>query len=305
MKSRLSIIFPFLLHTDHTSFNSKRNTALKLFTSLLVVPLFIFSACDDIPDGIVEPLRADFGVFGIEAPKQFLYSPTDSTFETKVEIANTQTVSKVICKVTTIDGSVTVHDNIEMKFKEELIPLAEQENLAVYSAEIPMSKSNPKGKYLIEYYVEDNIHQSPDNISKVGVHTFVYDNAQINYAPVLSDLSIPTAVTQGVAFNFSVKVSDQNGLSDIYLVYFKLYRPDGSLVMDTANNLDFFLMFDDGDEKHGDQTAKDGIYSLRNLFGTSSQTGTWKFEFTAIDRSSELSNTITHNMEVSASSSGD
>ena len=304
MKSRLSIIFPFLLLTDHTSFNSKRNFALKLFTQLFIALLFIFSACDDIPDGIVEPLKADFGVNVINAPEQFTYSAADSTLETSIAIVDYQTVGRVTCRVTNNDGTQTVYESVEMKFKEEARLGDEQKISAIYSAEIPMSKSNPKGKYLIEYYVEDNIHQSPDNISKVGVHTFVYDNAQINYAPVLSNLSMPGAVTQGESFNFSVKAADQNGLSDIYLVYFRLYRPDGTIV-EPQTGIDYFLMFDDGDTNHGDQKANDGVYSLRNSFGTGSQTGTWKFEFTALDRSGALSNTIIHNINVTAFSSGD
>lgn len=305
MKSRLSIIFPFLLHTDHTSFNSKRNTALKFITSFFIASLFIFSACDDIPDGIVEPLIADFSVYGIDAPELFTYSSADSLLETSVKIANTQTVGSVICRVMSIDGSATLYDDIQMKFKEEIIPLAEQKNLAVYSAEIPMSKSNPKGKYLIEYYVEDNIHQSPDNISKVGVHTFVYDNAQINYPPVLSNLSIPSEALWNVPFKFSIKVTEPNGLSDIESVYYELYRPDGTKMVNT-DGISLFPLFDDGKTaNNGDEKANDGTYTVYLVFPQNQPTGTWRFEFTAKDRSGELSNTITYNMLVTESSTGD
>ena len=76
-----------------------------------------------------------------------------------------------------------------------------------------------------------------------------------------------------------------NGLSDIDSVYTDFYSP---------NNPSAFrvLMFDDGDEAHGDLVAGDGIYSFKNIFQNAQ--GERKFEFWARDRAGALSNMITH-----------
>jgi len=158
-----------------------------------------------------------------------------------------------------------------------------------------MSRLNPNGKYQIEYFVEDNVNLPPNNSAKVGSALFTFDNNQNNLPPVISDVGLPASVNRGDSFLISVKVSDPNGLSDLYQVYFKLYRPDGSTV-DPGNGLSYFIMFDDG--TRGDQTAGDGIYSLQNSFGSTAQTGTWKFEFQAKDYGGKLSNVITQNLTV-------
>jgi len=101
------------------------------------------------------------------------------------------------------------------------------------------------------------------------------------------------------SFVFSIEASDLNGLADIEGVFFRLYRPDGSLVLDTQNSLDFFLMHDDGNtEVFGDLVAGDGIYTFKNLFAQTAPIGMWRFEFQAQDRRNVLSNKIIHNIVV-------
>jgi hypothetical protein len=58
-------------------------------------------------------------------------------------------------------------------------------------------------------------------------------------------------------------------------------------------------MVDNGDkEGFGDEKAGDGLFSFKNSFGTTSQTGNWRFEFQAKDKSNELSGVIIHNLQV-------
>jgi hypothetical protein len=121
-----------------------------------------------------------------------------------------------------------------------------------------------------------------------------------NFPPVISELVMPEEVNRGVQFVFTLAVFDQNGFSDIDIVYFTLIRPDKSIVyFDEENEIKEFPMFDNGDFNGiGDEEAEDGIYSLKNSFGETSQTGDWEFTFNAVDKAGQISNTITKTLKV-------
>ncbi len=297
MNSKFSNIFPFFMLAEVSSPNIKRIFILKRI--LFLFPLLILStSCDDIPNEVVELQHVLNKVININAPSSFIYNTSDSLMTVSVELEDVATISNVWAKVSSVDGEQVVAAQVELFDNGNSQQNGDQvSGDKIYSNKIPISKKYSNGKYIVDFYIEDNVHQSPDNISKAGSHIFSYNNNQTNYAPVISDLSIPSSVNKGVFFTFSVKALDPNGLNDIAQVYFKLYRPDGSLV-DPQNGFDYFLMVDDGDTNLGDQTANDGIFSFKNSFGTSSQTGTWKFEFQSKDRNGLLSNTIIHNMSV-------
>lgn len=118
-----------------------------------------------------------------------------------------------------------------------------------------------------------------------------------NQAPVLSDLiasaSISASDPQPV-MDLSVKAVDPDGVTDILRVYFDSYRPNGQPASGNP-----FLMFDDGNTAgiSGDTMAGDSVYSLRVQFG-GAPVGTYRFEFRAIDRSSDSSNVIIHHVQV-------
>jgi hypothetical protein len=146
--------------------------------------------------------------------------------------------------------------------------------------------------------VENNIQQSPENLAKVGTHIFNFDNLQINYPPKISDEYFPASVNIGQKFFFSVKAVDQNGPTDIDSVYYKLYRPDGSLVVN-SQGISKFLLFDDGVTTiTGDLVSQDGIYSNALTFPAGQPLGSWRFELQARDRSGEYSTKISHNLLV-------
>ncbi len=292
------MIFSFFLHTSV----SYRNFLRKIDLSprlLILILILIFSACEEIPDGIVEQTKVYNKVKNISAPQSFSYSVSDSSLLTRIEFEDSKYISKAWLKIRSLDGTVTVISSSEMKDNGNLPvngDLNAEDN--IFSARVGISKKYSSGKYLIEYYVEDNVKLSPENLSKVAVHSFDYNNNQISYTPVISNLTIPAAVNRGESFVFTIKAVDQNGPGDISQVYFKLFRPDGSLV-DPQNGLGYFLMVDDGNfDVFGDQTAGDGVYSFKNSFGTTSQTGNWKFEFQAKDKGNNLSNIITHFLNV-------
>ncbi len=296
------MIFSILSHINFFRFNPVKFSTLMLrrkpkflFISFLIIAAFVFSSCDKIPSGVVDSQIVDYSVEKIEAPVSVTYSKSDSSVTTTIWLANNESVNSVWCKISSLDGQIIINPSASFQFVYDMIPFSWQRDLKTYSAKFYMSKSNPSGKYQIEYFVENNINKSPNNTAKVGSALFTYDNNQNNLPPVISDVGLPTSVNRGDSFLISVKASDPNGLSDLYQVYFKLYRPDGSAV-DPGNGLGYFIMFDDG--SHGDQTAGDGIYSLQNYFGQTSQTGSWKFEFQAKDYGGKLSNVLTQNLTV-------
>ena len=135
-------------------------------------------------------------------------------------------------------------------------------------------------------------------LQRVARGSFNYNNGQNNVTPVISDLVCPNSINRGVDFIFSVTANDPNGLNDIESVSFKLFRPDGTIVEESPGDT-LFAMHDDGDlGTFGDSTAGDGVYSFKNSFALTAQTGNWKFIFQAEDRGGSLSNIIEHFISV-------
>jgi hypothetical protein len=163
----------------------------------------------------------------------------------------------------------------------------------IYSSYYTFSADAELGKWKFMLEAED---QSGELSNSISNETQITEN----FAPEISELIIPNEVDRGVEFIFSLTVSDQNGLSDINFVYFELRRPDGTLVyVDEDNTISTFPMFDNGDlDGAGDETEGDGIYSLKNSFGSTAQTGDWTFTFNASDNAGTVSNTITHILKV-------
>ncbi len=271
------------------------NKNLILF-ALLSIPLL---SCDKIPDGIVDVRTVDFKVLAITAPTSVSYSTADSTFNTSVKIENTESISSVWCKISSLDGTLLIQSQAPLYDDGNLSLHGDQtKGDGIYSTKFVMGKLTPIGKYQIEYFIEDNINHSPDNLKKIGTHIFTFNPGQINLPPVISDENFPLAVNIGQQFTFSVKAFDSNGPNDIDSVYYKLYRPNGTLVIN-SQGISKFMLFDDGNTSvHGDLTAQDGIYSAVLTFPSGQPTGTWRFELQAKDRSGKLSNIISSNMMV-------
>lgn len=294
------MIFTFLSHINFFRFNPAKLSTLMfrqksklLLISFSIITAFVFSSCDKIPSGVVDSQIVDYAVTKIVSPTSVLFTPSDSSVVTSVQFSNYGSIGNVWCKISLLDGTVIIKDNNTMT--DDGKDGDAKAGDGIYTSKFLMSKNNPSGIYQIEYFVTDNINLPPNNFAKVGSALFTYGNNQNNLPPVISDVGLPASVNRGDSFLISVKASDPNGLSDLYQVYFKLYRPDGSMV-DPGNGLGYFIMFDDG--SHGDQTAGDGTYSLQNYFGQTSQTGSWKFEFQAKDYGGKLSNVLTQNLTV-------
>jgi hypothetical protein len=272
----------------------------RVFTlSLSLIALLLMISCEEIGNETIEQSTFAYHIVGINAPTNFFYSAADSLLLTSIQFQDSEYIDKVWVSIKSLDGKVIITSRSEL-FDDGNIQkngdTKAKDN--IFSGKIGVSKKYSSGKYYVEFFLEDKIRKSPENITKVASHIFNYNNNQIQYSPVISNLSIPNTVNREQSFVFTIKVEDQNGLSDVSQVYFKLYRPDGTLV-DPQNGLGYFLMVDDGNlNVYGDQIAGDGIYSFKNSFSVTAQLGKWKFEFQAIDRSNRTSNIIIHELIV-------
>lgn len=262
---------------------------------LILILLFVLGliSCEEVPSETIEPGILNYTVLEITAPNFIVFSEEENSISTSVLIENSESVQNIWFNINTIDG-------LEEISKNNKLLSSDNSNIQTYNGKAILDNNLLTGKYEIEYYIEDNVRAVGENIYRVGTRQFQYQSEAENFPPIISDLIIPSVVEKSVAFIFSIKVSDPNGSSDIDEVYFELMRPDGSIVyLDQQNGLTKFPMFDNGDfEGAGDDKENDGIYSLKNSFGPTSQTGDWVFIFGAVDKSDSVSNTITHILKV-------
>lgn len=258
---------------------------------IIIISFFLlFYSCDKPYDQTIDYQLSNYQVESINAINSFSYSQNDSLLNISIKIKNYDSIDLVYINLKNYDASKYIYKGII------LIKVANN-SFAEFSNKIKMSKTFSSGKYVIEYFVKEKINSTE---RKVAEHLFNYDNKQVNYPPLISNLKIPSLVYRGDSFSFSIKVDDPNGLNDIDQVSFKLYRPDGSVVIPNQStpNIDYFLMVDNGDQNLGDDKANDGIYSFKNSFGQTSAIGNWTFEFQAKDKSGATSNVIKSIVEV-------
>jgi len=247
--------------------------------------LFMFG-CEKISDNLMPPKEVDYQITGITAPDTVNYAAQDSIVTTSVQISNPGTVQSVWCSVSSLDGSDIIYSQVYLQSSTD--GTGANSGAKNFSGNFVMNKNLADGIYQIDYFVENNAWQAPQNLTKVGFKIFRFKNIP---PPVIAINKMPSSVLTDSLFVISIKVTDVKGLKEISQVYFALYAPNGSYV----NN---YQMYDDGNSKvDGDQTAGDGIYSLMESFKPEN-TGTWKFEFQAKDIRNGLSNIIIQNIVV-------
>ncbi len=248
-----------------------------------ILLLFLLIGCDSVEDGIVDPGDIGFVVENISAPKELNYTDENTQVFTTITFSNTESIKRVWINIVSQDGVIEIIRNATM-----ISPYENDEK--TFALGVKMRIDDPSITYTIEYFVSTTLTEE----KKVASHDFKYDNMQNNIPPVISnplfyyeDESpvLRDTLENNKPFIFSIKVDDENGLNDIDSVYTDFYSPNNPSAIRV-------LMFDDGDEEHGDKVAGDGIYSYKNIFQNAQ--GERKFEFRARDRAGELSNMITH-----------
>jgi hypothetical protein len=254
-------------------------------TYLLFIPLLIWG-CEQTYDNVIDTSTENYQVSSIAGVKDTidLKVPGDSLLTPRLIFTTQSNVNKVYFNIYDPDNSVLNSFPIQM----------EEISNNIYENDFELQREYPIGNYSIKFSVTG----FDGNNKQVAVSNFYFNNGQDALPPVISNLVIPDTIARTISFIFSVTAYDANGLNDIESVNFVLYRPDNTVVEESPGDT-LFLMHDDGDLLfYGDSTANDGIYSFKNSFGDSSQTGNWKFIFQAIDRSDSLSNIIEHSLFV-------
>ncbi|MCF6268820.1 MAG: hypothetical protein L3J41_03835 [Melioribacteraceae bacterium] len=255
----------------------------KLFFILLLSLLFF--GCDGVDDSIVDPNDGEFSVADITAPTSLKYSGGNTKLNTSITFTDSKSIIRAWIKLASQDGTVVVTYQKDMEKSSE----------NKYSTSVAMDTLMPSLTYTIDYFYQTELQEK----KKIASHNFVYDNMQNNIAPVISnplfyyideDPMLRDTLENNKEFIFSIDVDDANGLSDIDSVYTYFYSPNNPSAL-------LFILYDNGDDKNGDETAGDGIYSGKNIFAQGTE-GNRKFEFLARDRAGLLSNTITHNVVV-------
>ncbi len=262
----------------------------KIYVAIL---LFAFiSGCEKSFDDVVDIAASGYQVTGtnVYTSNTFKYVVGDSLITIYLSLNSSDGVGSVFCDVIASDETKLNSDPFYLLDNGSSANGDERAGDSRFTNKFPLSRQNPIGTYKINYFITDK-----ENVTKlVAEQQFIYDNGQANIAPVISNLILQDRVGRDTSFIFTLTANDSNGLNDIDVVYFELYRPDSTLVEDPPNSGNTkLLMHDDGDSEHyGDNVAGDGIYSFKNSFSNTASTGTWRFVFNAKDRGGLLSNTI-------------
>ncbi len=261
---------------------------------VLPVTVFIFFwGCDKIPGEIIETRDADESIVSINAPSLIQFTDEDSTFITTIELRETSYIDSMNVVILNSRGENELGRSF--RFSDSGDP-AFGDTLAgdgIYSAKPYMISAMANGNYILEYR-----KSTADVVNKrIAQVTVELDNRKQNYPPVISNLVMPETINRDVNFVIKLSVSDPNGLANLSMVAFKLTRPDGTQSID--GNSEYWFLVDNGDISiWGDEIRNDGIFSRKSIFPQSLQTGTWTFEFRAVDKANAVSNIITHYMVV-------
>jgi len=259
----------------------------------ILLSLFVFVSCENIPSDVIETAEADFKLVSLNAPAEFVYTQQDSTFETTIEFSNPHSISRVWFNIITEDGTTMLKQNVAM-IGGSLTNWDQTSEIRGYYGSTILGKGIPTGNYITEYYVEDNVSSGNDKVHKIASHNFLFISGQQNKPPVISNLIAPDSVVVVAPrslINLHITVEDENGLLDIREVYFMVFGPGST----TGNKVS---MFDDGQEANGDDTADDGIFSRIIEVTPTNTKGEYRFEFEAVDRAGAVSNKIIHLLQV-------
>jgi hypothetical protein len=261
---------------------------------LILIP-FIFWGCQKDFNTVIDTQSVNSQVIKVTMADSISYKQTDSLIVVSIQLNSSSGIKSVSANIIASDltqlndSPLILYDNGDIPDNGDT---TKGDN--IFSNKFPLSRYYPNGTYTVLYFITDN----SNNTQMAAVHSFIYNNLQTAIAPVISNLNMPDTVSIGASFTFSVKVTDGNGLSDIDSVYYILYKPDGTLIVN-AQGISKFPLSDNGDTGvSGDVTAGDGIYTMKLTFPSGQPTGSWKFELIAVNREGLTSNIITHKVVV-------
>jgi hypothetical protein len=210
----------------------------------------------------------------------------------------TTEIKTVQCSVTKDPSSSSLGDGA---LHDDGIPPDQIANDSVYSGYVNFKINRADvGGYWITFWSENRsgyIH-SQDQHYQSNIILLPLQIVRFNHAPILSNLQADTLVSLGGVdhvLQLRITVSDSDGQSDIRMVFFNSFKPDGSPSSGNPQS-----MYDDGNANQisGDLIAGDGIYGLKISLPKTTTIGTYRFEFQAMDRSFDYSNVIIKNIVI-------
>jgi len=275
--------------------NNMINKILLKFISLISISLLLFVGCEKDFSTVYSPQLNEIQVSSLNEYNLIVFNSSDPSVTFSIKFSTAIGLKKVSINILSPFNEKINNSEIELFDNGNIINNGDSVSSDLrYSNKFLFSSNFDNGTYNVEYKIFQN-----DGSSKIiAAQHFVYDNGKNNTAPTISNLIQQDTVQTNVQFSFSVMVSDPDGLNDIKEVYYELYMPNGTKVVN-SQGISKFPMFDDGDTaSNGDVTANDGKYTVYLTFPNTVTTGSWKFDFTAQDKAGHLSNTITHNVEV-------
>lgn len=261
-----------------------------LFLSLAFLALI---GCEKKFDTVIDSHTINYQVKSINYFSYVDFSFNDSSKILSLELSNSNDISEVSFRMTASDGIEVIKSQLYDDGDSAHGDGVKGDN--IYCRKVFFEQIFPNGQYSIEYFIAEK----NNTLRKIAIQSFTYNNHQEFKSPSISNLVMDDSVATLKDFVFTLKASDPNGLRDIKNVFFKGYKPDGSLMIHQNTGDSLISMDDSGNlEKYGDTVAGNGIYSYKMNFIEGAVKGIRKFEFYAIDRSGLISNKITHYLKV-------
>lgn len=258
----------------------------------LILSSILFLSCEKDFPGLIDSTVGQYQVTSVSPSGTVIYNALDSLITLRVDFTQGSQVGLVVCDLYSPDNkklnssSVLLYDNGNPEFGDTIA------NDNRFANKFPLSKFDPVGTYSVRFYIQGQY----GSYNLIAQTSFDYDNGQSNVAPVISNEIVDpdTVVVTGPTILFcSVKADDANGLNDVEIVYFIVYRPDGSTSGSQTQ------LFDDGNTvQSGDVLADDGIFSRLIQVDQTNQKGTYRFEFRARDRGGLQSNILNHQVVI-------
>ncbi len=264
---------------------------MKKIIVMIFLPLLFFYGCAKEDGTIVDPVtngaNSRVAVVSVDSPDTLTYSVV-TTFTAIIILSHPEEIKSVTATLNDF------RDNIPLATVALSQSAQFNDTTAEYSASFGIDTTFTSGVYSIDFAVTLISGLSEKLAVKYIYIKRIYENSP----PVLSNLVIPDTVAFNEKFTFHVDVYDINGASDVREVYYKLYKPDGALIVN-SQGISEFPLSDSGDtSESGDVTAGDGIYTMQLLIPTGQPAGVWRMDFQAIDYHDSLSNIISHNLTV-------
>ncbi|PJA99149.1 MAG: hypothetical protein CO128_04535 [Ignavibacteriales bacterium CG_4_9_14_3_um_filter_30_11] len=263
--------------------------------ALISICLLLFIGCEKDFNSVFSPHVNEIQISSVRTINLVVFNSSDPTIAFSIKFLSINGLEKV---------SINIYSPFNDKINDQSIYLLDNGNVTnngdsvsgdlTYSNKYLLNNNLDNGTYNVEY----KVLLSSGSEKIIASQNFTFDNGKSNLPSVISNLIQQDTVQRDVQFTFSVMVNDPDGFQDISNVYYELFMPNGTKVVN-SQGISKFPMFDDGNlSSNGDVSAGDGRFTVFLTFPNTVLTGSWRFDFTAQDKAGHLSNVIAHNVEV-------